>query len=289
MASHSPLDPTKGAIPWRLNGRDRGGDTLGLRSVPPRHRNQSDLGAADVLPTDKVSEVFTTSTRKEPHHSWETKVLPGRKSKLKGISHRAPERFRSQYLPQTHAAHYQEKFLKKWSVVFFFPWEKEHLTKGTKILRIKSQVGAVKDIRIKHCKYKPEFTVLPQARPHCHLLNKSALFLGLVFPECFLNIHSGTCGHSVFPPSRGSLATGQEAPSGSRQHHLLWRPPTRGNVEVTGWQNGTVRHWLICSMTEVGGRRVQMNARRCTALRKQANHKATAGKKLLTSVWARHP
>lgn len=163
---------------------------------------------------------------------------------------------------------------------------KEHLTKGTKILRIKISSRAVKGIRVKHCKYMQEFVVLLQARPHCHLLNKNALFLGLVYPECFLNIHSGKCGHS-FPPSQSSLATGQATPS-MNQQHLLWCPPTRGN-KVIGWQAGTIRHWLICSMTEGGGGTVQMKARRCTPPRKQLNHKAITQKKLLTSVWSKAP
>lgn len=95
----------------------------------------------------------------------------------------------------------------------FFPsWEKEHLTKGTKILRIKPQVGAVKGIRIKHSKHMPEAAALLQARPHCHLLNKNALLLGLVCPECFREIHSAKRDHSVFPLSLGAVAPGQEAP-----------------------------------------------------------------------------
>ena len=46
-------------------GLDRG-DTMGLGRLPPQQRNQSNLGAAEVLPTDKVSETTTASIRKEP-------------------------------------------------------------------------------------------------------------------------------------------------------------------------------------------------------------------------------
>lgn len=41
------------------------GDILGLRSLPPQQRNQSDLGAAEAFPTDNVSEITTVSIRKE--------------------------------------------------------------------------------------------------------------------------------------------------------------------------------------------------------------------------------
>lgn len=117
----------------------------------------------------------------------------------------------------------------KWVLKIFL--EKEHLTKGTKILRIKSQLKAVKGIMIKHCKYIQEFEAHFQARPHCHLLNKNDPSLGLVNPECFLNIHSGKCGHSL-PCAQGSLATGEVAPSVSYQHLFLWHPPTSGNLKI---------------------------------------------------------
>ena len=146
---------------------------------------------------------------------------------------------------------------------------------------------AVKSIRIKQCKYMQAFVMLLQARPHCHLLNENILSLDRVYPECFLKIHPGKCGH-LFPPSQGSLATWQAAPSMSQQH-LLWHLPTRGNLKVIDWQAGTVMHWLICSMTEVGGGRVHMNVKRGIPHQKQLNHKATTGKKLLTSAWNKAP
>lgn len=44
------------------------GDTLGLGNLPPQQqqKNQSDLGVAEILLTDKVSKIITTSSKKEP-------------------------------------------------------------------------------------------------------------------------------------------------------------------------------------------------------------------------------
>lgn len=131
----------------------------------------------------------------------------------------------------------KKSFLKNEVRFYIF---KEHLTKGTKILRIKSQVRAVKGIRIKHCKYMQEFVVLLQARPHCHLLNRGKS-LGLLYPEFYLPEYSFL--GIVAIPSHLLRAVWQQdsSPFVSQQHRLLWHPPT-GENEAIGWQADTIRH-----------------------------------------------
>lgn len=57
MLLQSQLDQTKHAIPGRVNNPDRG-DTLGVG------RNKFNLGAAEVLPTDKVYKINTIFIKK---------------------------------------------------------------------------------------------------------------------------------------------------------------------------------------------------------------------------------
>lgn len=122
----------------------------------------------------------------------------------------------------------KKSFLKNEVRFYIF---KEHLTKGTKILRIKSQVRAVKGIRIKHCKYMQEFVVLLQARPHCHLLNRGPFplafsilnftFLNIHFWESWLFLHtsSGQSGNRTAAPlwASSTVFSGTHPPEKTKQ------------------------------------------------------------------------
>lgn len=140
------------------------GDTLGLGNLPPQQqqKNQSDLGVAEILLTDKVSKIITTSSKKEPIITTtagkQQSILPDKMSNKEQLANKPLNTSNHstchKHMPPTTKRSYFFKEMKCFVCLFYF-LKKEHLTK----------VEAIKGIRITHCKYIQEFVVLLQARP----------------------------------------------------------------------------------------------------------------------------